>query len=121
MTVTGCRAAVEEYYRLQPTSYTTLRSLQLTQTSGPAGVCEQRLSIVLSKDINPEDTCLHTEFHGVRNLQLNQPDWSLISIGHLEIVVGRDIPDINSNYLVRDPEQERILWFECREFTAFVG
>ena len=77
--------------------------------------------MVLRKDLGDTGDCLHVEFYGVRQLNLHQPDWSLITIGHLEILDGKELPSIESSYLVRDPEQERIVWFECRDFNAFIA
>ncbi len=112
---------IRDYYSLRPTQYSTLQSLTLSQGTGPSGVCEQSVSLVLSKGGNDEDECLHIDFFGVRHLIIQQPDWSLITIGHVEVLAGSKVPKVTGNYLVRDPEQERILWFECMDFNAVIG
>lgn len=112
---------ISEYYRLGPTQFTKLQSLALTQGISISGVCEQSLSMVLSKDLQEGSLKLYLEFRGVMNLEFQQPQWSEISIGHLEIISGSDIANIYGRYLVRDPDQERIIWFECNDFDAYVA
>lgn len=109
---------ISEYYALRPTAYTSLESLTIRQGFGPSGVLEQYLSIALCKDGGDSDTRLLLEFAGVRRLEIRQPELSQITLPHVEILPGYSLPHINSEYLVRDPEQERILWFECRDFEA---
>ncbi len=112
---------IGEYYRLQPTQFTKLQSLMITQGIRRNGICEQSLSLVLSKELDSDGPKLYLSFRGVRNLTFQQPEWSEISIGHLEILAGSEIPNLSSRYLVRDPEQERIVWFECSDFDAILG
>lgn len=113
-------ALIREYYRLKPTQFTILRSIAMTQGVGARGICEQSLSVVLSKELGDRTPSLRLTFHGVRNLVFEQPDWSQISIGHLEIMAGRDGQNVHGNYLVRDPDQERIVQFECDDFDAIL-
>jgi predicted class III extradiol MEMO1 family dioxygenase len=47
--MTSFHLAVEEYYRLNPTNFTDLLSLQLTQAVGPNGEYEQVLAVILEK------------------------------------------------------------------------
>ena len=108
------------YYELKPTHFPVVGSLSFLQAIGNAGACEQILSLIMQKEFGNSDVQLHITFYGVRNLVFQQPPWSLISIGHMEILLGSELPKIESNYLVRDPEQERIIWFECRDFEAFI-
>jgi hypothetical protein len=112
---------IDEYYRLQPTQFTVLQSLAITQGITGNGICEQSLSLVLSTELNDACSRLYLSFRGVRNFEFRQPEWSQISIGHLEILRGSEVPNVSSQYLVRDPEQEKILWFECKDFDARVG
>ena len=44
-----------------------------------------------------------------------------ISIGHIEIAISTGLRNVESNLLVRDPEQEQIIRFECRDFEAYLG
>jgi len=111
---------IASYYSLSPTKYGTLRRLTLSQAGGPDCVFEQHVSVVLACDTDSGGNCLRIDFTGVRNLVIRQPDWSLIVIAHIEILVGRDIPNVFSKFLVRDPDQERVLWFECADFHAAV-
>jgi hypothetical protein len=87
---------------------------------GPDGAYEQVLSLVLQKDLAILAGSLHLEFQGVRKLVLQQPDWSVISVGFLDISIGRDVAGIVGNLFVRDTDQERVVRFECRDFDAQV-
>jgi hypothetical protein len=112
---------IDNYYScLRPTQYSVVVCLTLTQEIGDEGICEQNMSLIMQKEFGEAGACLQLKFFGVRNLVLQQPPWSLVSIGHIEILLGSECPNIESNYLVRDPEQERIIWFECRDFDACV-
>lgn len=112
---------ISDYYQLGPTQFTKLQSLAVTQGISKRGVCEQSLSMVLSKELEDDSLKLYLSFRGVRNLEVRQPSWSEISIGHLEILSGSGVANISGRYLVRDPEQERIIWFECDNFDAYVA
>ncbi len=111
---------IRDYYDLKPTRFPALHSLTISQAISPSGVCEQTVSVVLGTDIETTEGRLHVEFYGVRRFALQQPDWSLVTLSHIEILRGREIPNCDGNYLVRDPEQERIIWFECRDFKALI-
>lgn len=112
---------IRAYYNLQPTDYPVSQSIVLSQGIGPNGVCEQTLSMVLQKELASTAPSLRLEFYGVRKLVLQQPEWSLISIGHIEIAIPTGLRNVESNILVRDPEQEQIIRFECRDFEAYLG
>lgn len=114
------KSKVRGYYELNPTRYPVVASIAITQGLAFEGACEQTVSMVLEHQLGDPGAKLHLHFHGVRDLVVQQPASSLISIGHVEILCGAEFPGIQSNYLVRDPEQERVLWFECRDFDAYV-
>lgn len=94
---------IADYYSLKPTAYPLLESLTLWQDIGPSGVFEQFLSIALSKDGGHSGTRLLLEFAGVRRLEIRQPELSQITLSYVEILPGRNLPDIHSEYLVFDP------------------
>lgn len=112
---------VREYYQLRPTDYSVVRHITLSQGAGPGGVFEQRLSLVLQRQPGSTVANLYLEFYGVQKLVLQQPMRSLLSIGHIEIRVGRGASNDSSNFIVLDPEQEEVLRFECRDFEAHIG
>lgn len=109
---------ISEYYALKPTEYTLLESLTIRQGFGATGIMQQSLSIVLCKDSGDSNTKLSLDFIGVRRLEIKQPELSQITLSHVEILPGYSLPQVESEYLVRDPEQERILRFECGDFEA---
>jgi hypothetical protein len=113
-------ALISEYYRLSPTHFVVLRSLSITQGISSHGICEQSLSVIFAKATDVEDAKLYLSFRGVRNLVFQQPEWSQISIGHLEILSGNEVANVCGRYLVRDAEQEQIIWFECNDFDFHV-
>jgi hypothetical protein len=116
--MTGSVQKIEEYAELEPKNYPVLGSLQLTQGLGPSGECEQTLLAVFQKDLDDVTTVLRIDFFGVRGLSLSQPEWSLIEVDYLEILSPIGLPDGSGKYLVHDASQDRVLRFECRDFTA---
>jgi hypothetical protein len=110
---------ISEYYGLNPASYSFLQSLALTQGISSSGVCEQSLSLILTRDIHASERRLRMTFRGTRNFRFQQPEWSMVSISHLEIV-RNPTPGIGSVYMVRDNDQECALWFECNDYEATI-
>ncbi len=115
-----CESHIHKYYSMQPTRFSVVHSLSLLQGKGPNGDWEQRIILILCKSSSDQSERLNLEFDGVRKLRIQQPDWSEISIGHLEIRPAKEMGNVVGNYLVRDPEQECIIWFACRDFSANV-
>ena len=111
---------IKEYYDLKPGRFSVLKLFSVRQEFGPSGVMEQIVSIVLSQDFNDDGECLYVDCFGVRNLEFKQPELGLVSISLLEIYVGREVPSVEGAYFVVDPEQERVVSLECREFSAAV-
>src|SRR5262249_32105858 len=108
-----------DYYDLRPKDYHVVQSITLSQKFGPSGIFEQTLSLILQKKVVSEARlCL--EFYGVRKLLLQQPEWSLISIGLLDISMQTGLQDFENNLLVRDLDHDAIISFECRDFDARV-
>lgn len=112
---------VAAYYAIKPTQYKMLKSLTISQSLGVNGYMEQRLSLVLEYEQKDHPECLYMDFWGVTGLQIEQPATSHIVLPLVEIVLGKNLPDFEGTYLVRDPEQTRFLWFVCRDFCAVVG
>jgi hypothetical protein len=109
---------IRDYYNLRPTEFHVLSLLTLSNQIGPGGAYEQVLSLVLQKNLAMLAGSLHLEFQGVRKLVLRQPDWSVISIGFIDISVERDVAGTVGNLFVRDTDQEQVIRFECRDFDA---
>jgi hypothetical protein len=109
------------YYSIKPTQFSALKQLTFSQSLGANGGMEQSLSIILARDHDDLEQCLYLDFYGVKRLELKQPETSHIVLSAIEIMLGCDVPNVYENYVVRDPEQSRILWFECRDFQAVVG
>jgi hypothetical protein len=117
--VSELKIKIRDYYDLRPKDYHVMQSITLSQSLGSTGVCEQTLSLVLKKEA-VSAARLHLEFYGVRNLLLQQPEWSLITMGLLDISMPTGLQDFENGLLVRDLDQERIISFECRDFHAHV-
>ncbi|NJA04224.1 hypothetical protein HC024_00490 [Methylococcaceae bacterium WWC4] len=110
---------IDRYYELSPTQYSVVESLSLKQEFDSDNVMRQTLSVVMKKTLDyPSKDALRLDFFGVRNLKLNQPDWSLISIPHIEILLGGDVPRCTEKYYVHDPSQEQVIRFSCEDFHA---
>jgi hypothetical protein len=112
---------VREYYALNPTAYFIVRLVSLSQGISPARVNEQSLYVVLGRELGGSSPCLHIEFQGVRKLVLQQPEWSQISLGHLEITQITADPAVTEKYAVRDAGQDSLISFECRDFDAVIS
>jgi hypothetical protein len=112
---------INDYYSLNPKQFFVLRSLSMKQELSRGGVCEQSLSVVLATATKDDGPSLHLSFRGVRNLKFQQPEWSEISIGHIEIRSAADTPNASGRYLVRDADQDSIIKFECNDFDSYVG
>lgn len=108
---------IEKYYSLNPKQFSYLKSLQFTNQKW-MGECEQCLCIVMSQNSDLIGRELYLEFYGVKNLVFSQPSLSLVSIPFLEIRKRSDESVFSEHYLVLDPEQERVIIFECRDFIA---
>lgn len=112
---------IGEYRSLHPTDYHVLSSLTLSNQIGPDGACEQVLSLLLQKEPDSSAGSLHLEFQGVRKLVFQQPKWSLISIGFLEVSLGREVTGVFGNLYVADKGHEEVVRFECRDFDAHIS
>src|SRR5215467_5538310 len=108
------KTKIRDYCALRPKDYHVVQSITLSQNFGPTGVYEQTVSLVLQKEVvSVARLCL--EFYGVRKLLLQQPEWSLISIGLLDISMQTGLQDFENNLLVCDLDHEAIISFECRD------
>lgn len=115
--MTDAQLQLEQYYSCNPADYTILESLTLSQRLDRSGVMKQFLSVVLMRSSNK--MTLSLTFIGVSKLEFKQPTLSQISFW-IEILEGADLPMVESNFLVRDPEQERVVFFECDDFEIVV-
>ena len=109
---------IARYWAMKPIVYGVLKSLTLSQYLDSNGWVKQQVTVVLAKDLENHEELLHLTFYEVRNCQIQQPWTTNIVLCPVEILPGYSLPQIESEYLVRDPEQERILWFECGDFEA---
>src|SRR5690606_30792583 len=112
---------IAKYYAIKPTQFTSLKELTISQNLGANGYMQQSLSLILAKKFERQSECMYLDFFVVKGLEIRQPESSHITLPAIEIMKGRDLPNVHSNYLVRDPEQSRILWFECGDFEFTVG
>lgn len=103
---------------LGPREFPVLKTITVSQGDGAGGVYEQRLTLVLMKDVDDDRESLFVEFRGVRNLKITQPHFSVINI-HLQILEGSAFPDVHSTFFVSDAEQESVVCFECKDFEAY--
>ena len=112
---------IDEYYELSPTQFGVVQSLVLQQCFDANDVMKQSLFLVLRRSLDhPANDMLRLEFYGVRHLEVGQPDLSLVTLPHLEILLGRDVPTCTDPYYVRDPSQNRVIRFHCEDFVASV-
>lgn len=112
---------IQAYYDLRPVQFSVLHSLAIYQGMGPDRVFEQRVCIVLDRLNDEKCEQLYLDFDGVRNLRFQQPDWSEISLNHIEIITVADDSNMKNSFRVRDTSQDSIISFDCRQFEANVG
>ena len=101
---------IAAYYALGPTTYRALVRLTLSQGDSDIGEMEQYLDVILAEGAELAGPTLHVRFEGVRNLQLQQSDLSLITFSHIEI--GR----AEAGFVVKS--EDGLLRFTCRTFTC---
>jgi hypothetical protein len=118
--LTDISERVSDFVALNPLAFSVLKTLAITQGDSSGGVYEQRVSVVLAKDVDDDSELLHVEFYGVRNFVFAQPDFSVVSV-HLDILDGSTVPGRGCVFFVRDIEQEEMVCFECREFEAYTA
>ena len=103
------------YYSYKPADFNILETLTLGQEFDSTATMSQVLSVVLSHKSGKQKLSL--TFTGVRKLEFKQPPLSQITVW-IEILDGDDLPMVEGRYLVRDPEQERVLYLECADFEV---
>ncbi len=113
--MTEIQNQLERYYTYKPVEFNILEALTLSQKFDSTGTMSQALSVVLSHKSTGNKLLL--TFTGVRKLEFKQPTLSQITFW-IEILDGRELPMVESRYLVRDPEQERVLFFERADFEV---
>ncbi len=111
--MTEIQNQLDRYYSCKPAGFNVLETLALNQGFDSTGTMTQFLAVVLSRKSGKGKLSL--TFTGVRKLEVKQPLLSEITFW-IEILDGHDLPMVENRYLVRDPEQERVLCFECAEF-----
>ena len=116
--MTDISKKVADFVELNPRKFPVLRMVTITQGDGIDGVYEQRVSVILARDVDDESELLHVEFYGVRQLVFSQPDFSVINI-HLEILDASMVQGTVCTFFVRDTEQEKVICFECSDFEAY--
>jgi hypothetical protein len=115
------RTKIMEYIDLNPRQFRVLKSLCVTQGVDSAiGVMEQQIHLVLALNETYRGQMLYLDFVGVRDLRINQPEWSLVVIPYLEITESPTPGSFQGPITVLDPE-EGIIVFTCRDFLAAVG
>lgn len=113
---------IARYWAMKPIVYRHFKSMRFSQYSDRNGWMKQKISIVLASEVGNEQDQehLYLDFFEVRNLQIQQPETSNVVLSPVEILPGYSLPQIESRYLVRDPEQKEFLWFECGDFEAWI-
>jgi hypothetical protein len=114
------RTKIMEYIDLNPRQFRVLKSLCVTQGFDSAGVMEQQVQLVLASDETYRGQMLYLDFVGVRDLRINQPEWSLVVIPYLENTESPTSGRFQAPITVLDPE-EGIIVFSCRDFLAALG
>lgn len=114
-------AKIEEYYSLKPSQFRVLKSATLTQAiDTSSGEMQQHFSLVLARDDSFSGEMLHLELFGVRNLKLQQPAWSLVTLSNVEIIQAPPTGKYDQRYVVLDSE-EGIISCSFHDFCAAVG
>ncbi len=112
---------IEEYLALKPYRFRVLQPATLAQAVDEAsGAMQQHLSLVLASDDGFNGDSLYLELADVRNLKLQQPGWSLITLSNLVIREASPPGRYDRKYVVLDAEED-IISRSCDDFAAAVG
>jgi hypothetical protein len=97
---------INDFYKIQPHNYSAVASLNMEQGGDGANnnFSSLNLILVLKKDLESKEG-LKVNFIGVRELKINQPNWSVFNISQLEIVDMSESQWENIRYKVIDPEE----------------
>jgi hypothetical protein len=116
MTLSDARK-IENYYSLLPTKFSVLRRMVVEQEIASDTAPQINVTFELGSNEIGVDDKLVLQFMGVRQLQLNQPSWSLVALTLIEIASIRDSQWENINYKVAETEED-IFSLLCRDFSA---
>ena len=109
---------VDHYRSLDPAAFPVVAALALEQEAGA-----ERITVTLRLTLRPASSQdprrLRLTFHGVRELTLEQPEWSVFNLPKIEILTVQDRGSEGLHYLVRETEGD-ILSFYCGSFEAVV-
>ncbi len=112
------KTKIEEYHSLSPRRFSVLKSATLTQAiEASSGEMRQHLSLILASDDDDGDEVLRLELTGVRNLKLQQPGWSLVTLSNLEILESPEAGQFDRRFVVLDAE-EGVISCSCDDFSA---
>jgi hypothetical protein len=101
---------ITDYYALRPGDYGPIASLEFFQVATDSGGVEQGVRLTLAKAPDLAGPQLRLLFHGVTKLEFRQPEWSLASLGLMEI------HERDTGFIVT--EEEGQLRLACRSFEA---
>jgi hypothetical protein len=112
---------IARYYALKPSKFPVVKSFSITQApDSKTGEMQQHLSIVFAKDHSFCGEMLYLDLLGVRNLQFDQPSWSLISLSNITIANATPAGKFDRRLVVRDAEQEKVFGCSCHDFRVAV-
>lgn len=103
---------VEEYYSLKPADYGPVSRLVFRQVQPEGATPEQILEVELFLRPNLSGRKMKLVFFGVNSLIFLQPEWSLVSLGLL------DIRQVAGGFGVS--EEEGLVKLTCKSFVAEV-
>lgn len=110
---------IDAYYGFSPRRYDVIETFLLKQAFNRINVMQQIISLVMKKSLESvSDEALYIDFYGVKYLKFTQPELSLISIPHLEILPTNDELKFMGAFYVHDPSQEQVIQFFCEDFQV---
>jgi len=113
---------ITQYYALSPQKFSVLEKLIIEQNfsqKNPASAPELDLEIQLRTNEESPSRRLTLKFHGIRDLHLQQPSWSVFILTLIEITSIEDRQWESIKYSVNETEDET-LSFLCQDFEMHV-
>lgn len=109
---------IARFHGQKPGSYPILQEFLVEQIDGPGVAKELRLTLVMRESSTTDAKTMELVFHGVRELKVDWPTWSVVRFGLIEIVdiAERGLEDLRFRVF----EGDGSFAFSCRSFDVAV-
>jgi hypothetical protein len=113
---------LEEYGRMKTMRFPVMKSISFSQEIDiVSGEMQQHLTLVLAKNDSFTGEMCHLDLLNVRNLQIEQPPWSLVNILLIEIVRTPLDSKFEHRLVVLDSEHDGVFTCSCHDFNVYIA